>query len=245
MPSLRTPRSPRSGPTPGAATEPAPAHQIGTAERLLDAAERLFVDRGYANVPVRDIVALAGVNLGAIPYHFGTKQNLFKAVLMRRVGPVQAARQQRMKEMLASGKPLDIESILRAQLEPAFRASSESSIYRRLTGYAVMDPHPEVKQIVSEVLDAQDPMLPKLMRMACPDLGDAELFWRLYSVYGAMVYIQADTGRMQRIMRREVDTHDLIGALDYVVAFLAAGFRSAPLRSSPSARRSTGHRSRS
>ena len=123
-----------------------------------------------------------------------------------------------MREILESGKPLKVEAILRAQLEPAFRASSENAIYRRLTGYAVMDPHPEVKEIVSEVLDAQEPMLPKLMRLACPDLGEAEFFWRLYSVYGAMVYIQADTGRMQRIMRREVDTQDLMGALDYVVA---------------------------
>ncbi|GMV48070.1 MAG: hypothetical protein AMXMBFR66_34680 [Pseudomonadota bacterium] len=204
----------------------APPVAAGTADRLLDAAEALFVERGYSNVPVRDIVAVAGANLGAIPYHYGTKRSLFKAVLARRVGPIQAARRQRMTELVESGRPLRIEEILRAQLEPAFCASSASAAFRRLTGYAVIDPNPEVKQIVSEVLDAQEPMLPKLLRLACPELSEREFFWRLYCVYGAAVYIQADTGRMQRILRSAVDTSDLMPALDYVVAFLASGFGS-------------------
>jgi AcrR family transcriptional regulator len=236
--SSRSPRSAaplqkRAAPSAASGEGDARLSAAGTADRLLDAAEALFVERGYSNVPVRDIVAVAGVNLGAIPYHFGTKQNLFKAVLSRRVAPIQAARRQRMTELLESGRPLRIEDILRAQLEPAFRASSANAAFRRLTGYAVIDPHPEVKQIVSEVLDAQEPMLPRLLRLACPQLSEREFFWRLYCVYGALVYIQADTGRMQRIVRSAVDTSDLMPALDYVVAFLASGFASAALDAAP------------
>lgn len=210
---------------------PASAATVGTAERLLDAAERLFIERGYSNVPVRDIVAVAGANLGAIPYHFGTKQNLFKAVLARRVGPIQAARRERMQAMLDDGRPHTVPEILRAQIEPAFRASSESAAYRRLAGYAVVDHHPEVRQIVSEVLDAQEPLMPRLLRRACPHLGDDDFFWRLYCVYGAMVYIQVDNGRMQRILRSQVDTRDLMPALDHVVNFLARGFTDGPITS--------------
>jgi hypothetical protein len=195
-----------------------------TTGRLLDAAEALFIERGYANVPVREIAAAAGANLGAIPYHFGTKQNLFKAVLERRVGPIQAARRESMQALMRSGRTLTVAEIIRAQVEPAFRASSASVAYRRLTGYAVIDHHPEVRQIVSEVLDAQEPMMPKLLREACPHLSDEEFFWRLYCVYGAMVYIQVDNGRMQRILRRNVDTSELIPAMEHVVGFLARGF---------------------
>ena len=53
-------------------------------ERLLDAAEELFADYGFNGVSVRQIVEAAKVNLGAIPYHFGTKENLFKQVIYRR-----------------------------------------------------------------------------------------------------------------------------------------------------------------
>ena len=49
-------------------------------ERLLDAAETLFARYGFNGVSARDIVKVAGVNLGALPYYFGTKENLFKEV---------------------------------------------------------------------------------------------------------------------------------------------------------------------
>jgi AcrR family transcriptional regulator len=231
----RTPSTPGSSPSPRGRARPRaakkaapaltrPATQASTTTRLLDAAEVLFIERGYANVPLRDIVSAAGANLGAIPYHFGTKQNLFKAVLERRVGPIQAARRERMQALLLSGRTLEVEQIIRAQIEPAFRASSESVAYRRLTGYAVVDHHPEVRKIVSAVLDAQEPLMPKLLRQACPHLSDDEFFWRLYCVYGAMVYIQVDNGRMQRILRRDVDTTDLMPVIEHVVDFLTRGF---------------------
>ena len=72
-------------------------------------------------------------------------------------------------------------------------------------------------------------MMPKLLRQACPQLSEAEFFWRLYCVYGAMVYIQVDNGRMQRILRSRVDTGDLMPALEHVVAFLARGFAGEPV----------------
>ena len=47
--------------------------QGSSRERLLDAAEELFAEAGFNGVSVRQIVERASVNLGAIPYHFGTK----------------------------------------------------------------------------------------------------------------------------------------------------------------------------
>jgi AcrR family transcriptional regulator len=66
----------------------------GTRERLVDAARRIFADKGYEAASVREITAAAAVNLGAITYHFGSKQGLYEAVLdslldplVRAVGP--------------------------------------------------------------------------------------------------------------------------------------------------------------
>ena len=46
-------------------------------EALLEAAGQLFVAKGYEGVSTREIAELAGVNLGAIQYHFGSKASLF------------------------------------------------------------------------------------------------------------------------------------------------------------------------
>jgi AcrR family transcriptional regulator len=63
-----------------------------TNQRILDTAERLFGDQGYAATSLRHIIAEAGVNLAAIHYHYGSKEELLDEVVMRKAGPVNEAR---------------------------------------------------------------------------------------------------------------------------------------------------------
>ena len=62
-----------------------PPHSTDTRERILDAAERLFAERGFAGTSVREITDAAAVNLGAVNYHFQSKENLYAEVFARRV----------------------------------------------------------------------------------------------------------------------------------------------------------------
>ena len=52
-----------------------------TRDRLLKAAERLFADRGFKKVTVRDICRAARANVAAVNYHFGDKLGLYREVL--------------------------------------------------------------------------------------------------------------------------------------------------------------------
>ena len=54
-----------------------------TATRILDAAERLFVEHGFEATSLRTITQQAEVNLAAVNYHFGSKKELIQAVLDR------------------------------------------------------------------------------------------------------------------------------------------------------------------
>lgn len=63
-------------PTPNARTA-AP----DTAERIAQAAERLFAERGFAGVSARDIAEAAGVNKALVFYHHGSKAALFEKIL--------------------------------------------------------------------------------------------------------------------------------------------------------------------
>jgi AcrR family transcriptional regulator len=56
-----------------------------TRDRLLDAAEALFAERGYEAVGIREIAERAGVNLSGIKYHFGSKRGLYLASVERTV----------------------------------------------------------------------------------------------------------------------------------------------------------------
>ena len=59
-----------------------------TRQELLAAGRALFARRGFDGTSVRAITDLAGVNLGAITYHFGTKRGLYSAVLEQGLEPL-------------------------------------------------------------------------------------------------------------------------------------------------------------
>src|SRR3989440_3450092 len=63
-----------------------------TKTRILDAAERLFVEHGFEATSLRSLTSAAAVNLAAVHYHFGSKEELFQAVLTRRLDPMNQER---------------------------------------------------------------------------------------------------------------------------------------------------------
>lgn len=58
-------------------------YNVATPRRILDAAERLFAERGYGGVALKDVVRAARVNGAAVNYHFGDKRNLYRKVIER------------------------------------------------------------------------------------------------------------------------------------------------------------------
>ncbi|MCK5341339.1 MAG: helix-turn-helix transcriptional regulator, partial [Desulfobulbaceae bacterium] len=66
-----------------------------TKHRILDAAERLFADKGYHNTSLRNITSAAKANLASVNYHFGSKEALISEVMDRRLAPINKIRTER------------------------------------------------------------------------------------------------------------------------------------------------------
>ena len=60
----------------------------GTAQRILDEAERLFAERGYRGTSLREVAAAVGIRNPSVYNHFRSKAALYEAVLERAIGPV-------------------------------------------------------------------------------------------------------------------------------------------------------------
>jgi TetR/AcrR family transcriptional regulator, regulator of cefoperazone and chloramphenicol sensitivity len=60
-------------------------NDLETRERVLEAAEELFVERGYNHVTVRNICRAAGANVAAVNYYFRDKLGLYQEVLMEAI----------------------------------------------------------------------------------------------------------------------------------------------------------------
>ncbi|MDA0339321.1 MAG: helix-turn-helix domain containing protein, partial [Proteobacteria bacterium] len=97
----------------------------GARTSLLDAAEKLFAGQGYAGVSVRDVVAEAGLKLGMLTYHFGTKEELFRQVIGRRAEEYVGLTERSLAAALANAGdiPPTAEAIIRAYAAPALHLS--------------------------------------------------------------------------------------------------------------------------
>ena len=96
-----------------------------TKDLILDAAERLFSEKGVDGVSLRTLTAEAGVNIAAAHYHFGSKQEVVKAVFARRIRPVnqEHLRLLDLREQLGQRS---VEELLSALFGPALKLALES-----------------------------------------------------------------------------------------------------------------------
>ena len=205
-----------------------------TRERILIAAERLFADRGYNGVSVRDIASEAQVSLGMIRYHFESKENLLLQVFRRLMGPIREERKRRVTQLLQScnGKQPDLGSLLEGILTPAFKLGRKNDTYRKLVGRSSTDPTLEIRRMYNKQFERSPLSAHRLLREACPHLSREEFYWRYFCYYGAMHYVLADVGRMQMIAGKDFDTSDPDIALKYVIPFFKAAL-SAPATDQP------------
>src|SRR5271155_27474 len=113
---------------------------VDTKTRILDAAERLFAERGFGSTSLRNITTAAGVNLAAIHYHFHSKDVLLDNVITRRSDVVNQQRLDMLNKLRheAAGAPIPLEKLLQAFLAPSFdwvRESGEAGVrFAKLMG---------------------------------------------------------------------------------------------------------------
>lgn len=88
-----------------------------TRERLLDAAEALVADEGYATPSHRSIAGRAGVHVALLNYHYGSKDLLFEALVARRAERLTEAWRDALVDAAASPQPT-VEKVLRAYWAP-------------------------------------------------------------------------------------------------------------------------------
>lgn len=90
-----------------------------TKTRLIEAAERLFGERGIDGVSLRQVAAAAGQrNTAAIHYHFGCKEALIDGIFERRMAAIDAQRLARLDELTAGERAPDLREVLAAAAWP-------------------------------------------------------------------------------------------------------------------------------
>jgi len=212
-----------------------PQAPVATKARILDAAETLFMEHGFEATSLRLITAAAGVNLAAVNYHFGSKEELFQAVLTRRLDPMNQARLALLDRYQAqdASTPIACERILAALFIPALTLARDpargGTNFLRLLGRAYADPAPFIRQFLSAQYAAMIARFKDAFAQALPHLPRKELSWRLHFIMGALSYTLAGTDALKIIAElNPVETDNDEVLLRRLAPFLLAGL-TAPL----------------
>jgi AcrR family transcriptional regulator len=214
-----------------------------TKGRILDAAESLFMEHGFEATSLRAITTEAGVNLASVNYHFGSKEELFQAVLTRRLDPMNRERLDLLTalEHAVAPNPVACEQILSAMFVPALKLARDrergGKDFLRLLGRAYADPAPFIRHFLSDQYAVMIARFKAAFALALPELPPKELSWRLHFIMGALSYTLAGTDALKLIAEltpAESGNDEML--LRRLAPFLLAGLQSPMPESSAAGR---------
>jgi len=154
-----------------------------TRTQILDAAEHLFAERGFRGTSIRAITNLAGANLAAVGYHFGSKAELLAAVARRVIEPITAAQSAGLDRLLARTPDPPVTDLVEAFAGPLFDempAGGERT--SRLIVAILSDPAEEMRTWSGPAEDAVRDRYLAALRRALPSLSEEELSFRIRGI---------------------------------------------------------------
>ncbi len=201
--------------------------QFSTKERILDAAETLFAQYGFGGTSLRQVTSQADVNIAAVNYHFGSKENLVNEVFRRRMDEMSAQRLQRLQATITA-HPDDLEAILAAFVEPALAMAQDrhgGGAFIRVIARAYAEKNDGLRRFLSEQYGHVLRDFAKAIAQCVPSLSKEELYWRIDYLAGALTYAMADFGMIKRPAGVSETEHRQRAAQE-LIRFAAAGFKA-------------------
>ncbi len=197
-------------------------------ERLLDSAERLFAEKGYDRTSVRELIGEAQCNIAAVNYHFGGKENLYKAVFKRRMRYLRDVRLESIdRAMTRIEEDGSLEELLHAFangfIEPLVDQSG-GRLFLRLMMREMIDPRLATETFLEEVIRPVASAFQAALCKVCPGLDSMDAFACIRSIVGQL----AHAIHMQDTFAKlgpEFEKVTLQMIVDHIVKFSAAGIR--------------------
>ncbi|GLR68595.1 TetR family transcriptional regulator [Acidocella aquatica] len=202
-----------------------------TAARILDSAETLFARRGFYGVSLRDIAAEAGVPLALSHYHFGSKENLFSAIIDRRAGEhadsIAAALAGAM--LVEGSRGMRRAAIIRALISPIAERFVHGGPgwknYIRLLAFVAN--HPQEEDYVSPFKRHYDSLIQSFVKALAaihPEIAPLDVQWGFFFYQAAITHILVESGMLERQSGGALGSGDFAAMVERIVPFFSAGF---------------------
>lgn len=200
---------------------------VGSVVLILDAAEELFAQQGFDATSIRAVTRHAGMNPAAVHYHFGSKEVLLRALLERRIAPLNEERLLLLEHVLRDDEP-DLERLLDAYLRPVLRHTSAAA--GALTTLLFELPEEMRSELVDDLFGSIHRRFHAAFRTALPELSAGEVEERFRFAIAVMLHVGSGQIDIVPSDARSLPRRSREDRLRAIVRYLAYGMR-APGRS--------------
>lgn len=202
---------------------------IDTKEQIINVAEELFAERGYAGTSLRQVIKEAGVNLSAVHYHFGSKEELFRAVVARTAKPIVKRSLERLALVEARVEPPSVEEILEAFLSPSLEVIINNDRdsrpnCARLMGRCRTEPDP-IQEIANGEFEEMGQAYLDALQRILPDQSRNQLDWKLDLTIAVLIRVLSEAGKPNALIE-DNSAESIKIAVSRLVNFLAPAMRS-------------------
>ena len=199
-------------------------------DRLLDAAEELFCEKGFEAASVRDLASAAGCNVASVNYYFGGKDKLYVEVWRRHLLRMRDMRIASIERVMSdTGGKATLEELLRsyanAFLEPLVKGE-KSFRFIRLMAREMIDRHLPQGMFVKEMILPVMVALQRALMQICPQLQEDKARLVILSIVGQLMHVVAAKTMFEQSGEPEAPRVDLSEMVEHIVAFSAAGIRT-------------------
>ena len=193
-------------------------------ERLLDAAEKLFTEKGYDRTNVRDLTTEAGCNIAAVNYHFGGKDKLYVEMFRRHQRNLIEAQHENIKRIMAMENPT-LEDLIREvaikQFEELHEGSDKPSILKLLIR-EILEPHLTEEIIPHEMYAKVEQLYIDSIVKLTPGVSYEDVVFCRFSSSGVLMY-PVMFFRYYLMLKPKMKIDELV---EHTVKFCCAGIRS-------------------
>jgi len=199
-------------------------------DRLLDAAEELFCERGFEGTSIREIAAAADCNIASVNYYFGGKDKLYVEVWRRHLLGMRDARIASIDTVMSqsNGEPR-LEDLLRsyanAFIEPLVD-ESKGRRFIRLMAREMVDRHLPPNMFLEEMIIPVMTVMQRALARTCPGLAESKAQLAILSIVGQLIYTVGAKTMFEQAENQELPKFDLTEAVNHIVKFSAAGIRA-------------------
>ena len=206
------------------------ASEKSVRDRLLDTAEELFCEHGFAGTSIRDIAATADCNIASVNYYFGSKEKLYIEVWLRRFHIMREARIASIDKVMSKedGEP-KLEELLtsyaNAFVEPLVDKHTQGRFIKLMAREMVDQQLPQntfFDELIAPVMAA----LQQALMRVCPGLDEMNARLAILSVVGQLVHTICAETMLEQSDHPQIPKFELAEMIKHIVKFSAAGIRA-------------------